>query len=71
MTHNLDNRTIVELIRTGVIRADDPPGTEDALRGTALWKRTQWELVWRDFKSDIAREFRAWVAHFGAWREER
>jgi len=71
MTANLDNRTIAELIRLGYIAPDDPPGTEDALRGTALWKRTQWEIVWRDFKADIAREFRAFVRHFGAWGGER
>jgi len=67
MTANLDNRTIAELVRTGYILADDPIGREDELRGTALWARTQWELMWRDYQDDIAREFRAFVRVFGAW----
>ena len=67
MTDNLDARTIAELFRTGVLRADDPIGREDELRGTALWKRTQWEIVWRDFQADIAREFRAFVKTLGTW----
>lgn len=65
MTANLDNHTIAELIRAGYIRADDPPGTEDAIKRTALFALTRLRLVLRDLTDDLERELRDLLRYFG------